>query len=137
MNIKPTVINKDLGYQVSASKTFAVDTQTMWEYVLSEKGIHTWLGTIDLNNFELQHQLVTLEGIQVKLTVFKMDCHLRFRWQPKHFTRTSTVELRVTNSNGRAKVIFHHTCFYKIEQVEELRAYWKNVITNMQADVMV
>jgi activator of HSP90 ATPase len=128
--------NKNLGFQVSASKTFAVDTNTMWEFILSEQGICIWLGTINIDDFEVQKQLYTKEGIAVKLTVFKMDCHLRFKWKPPHFAKDSTVELRITNSNGRAKVIFHNTGFYKIEQQETLRIYWKNVIAKMHQALM-
>jgi hypothetical protein len=107
----------------------------MWSYILSEEGIRVWLGEIDIDDFEIQKQLVTKEGIEVKLTVLKLDCHLRFKWRPSHFDRPSTVELRVTSSSGRAKVIFHHTGFYILAQVEELRSYWKGVISKMMVDL--
>jgi activator of HSP90 ATPase len=122
---------KDLGFQVSVSKTFKISAQRMWEFLLSEKGIHIWLGEINLDAFELKKEFVTKEGIEGKLTVFVPDCHLRFKWKPSNFEKTSTVELRVTNTNGKAKIIFHHTGFYKIEQQEILRSYWKNVISKM------
>jgi hypothetical protein len=127
---------KDLGFQVSVSKTFKVSTEVMWNYILSEKGMHTWLGEINIDDFEIQKQLTTKQGIEVKLTVFVTDCHLRFKWKPINFEKSSTVELRITSANGKAKVIFHHTEFYKIEQQEELRSYWKNVIIEMNFDLI-
>jgi activator of HSP90 ATPase len=133
--IKKAPQTKDLGYQVSASKTFKVSTEIMWAYLLSEQGIHTWLGEINVDDFEIQKQLLTKTGIEAKLTVFILDCHLRLKWKPKHFEKTSTLELRVTNTKGQAKVIFHHTGFYKIEQQEELRSYWKNVIANINLEL--
>jgi hypothetical protein len=132
----PPSKTKDLGYQVSASKTFKVSTEIMWAYLLSEQGIHTWLGEINVDDFEIQKPLITKAGIEAKLTVFVLDCHLRIKWKPKHFDKPSTVELRVTNTKGRAKVIFHHTGFYQIEQLEELRSYWKKVIANMDLDLI-
>jgi hypothetical protein len=126
---------KDLGFQVSASKTFNVSTQVMWEYVLSERGLHTWLGKIDADEFELGNQFITQEGIEAKLSVFVPDCHLRFRWRPAHFEKPSTVELRISNAKGKAKVVFHHTVFFKASQVEELRAYWKAVIAKMSLEL--
>jgi hypothetical protein len=126
---------KDLGFQVSVSKTFKVSTEVMWEYILSEKGMYTWLGEINIDDFEIQKQLATKQGIEVKLTVFVPDCHLRFKWKPINFEKPSTVELRITNTNGKAKVIFHHTGFYKLEQQEELRSYWKNVISTINEEL--
>jgi activator of HSP90 ATPase len=119
---------KDLGFQVAVSKTFKVGTPTMWNFILSEAGIQIWLGEMNTDDFELQTQFVTKTGIKVKLTIFKPDCHLRFKWQPSTFEKSSTVELRITNTKGKARIIFHHTGFFKIEQQEELRTYWKTII---------
>jgi hypothetical protein len=126
---------KDLGFQVSVSKTFNVSTQTMWEFLLSENGITIWLGEINFEDFGIQKQFVTKEGIEGKLTVFVPDCHLRLKLKPIGFEKALTVELRVTNSRGKAKVLFHNTGFYKIEQVEQLRNRWKHVISKMATEL--
>lgn len=120
-----------MGYQVSVSKIFPCDTAEIWEFLLSENGIYIWLGKINLDDFELQKQFITDTNVEGKLTVFVPDCHLRFKWKPSNWDKQSTVELRVKNSKGKASVIFHHTGFYKIEQQEELRQYWKTVISKM------
>lgn len=122
---------KDLGFQVSVTKTFHVNTDVIWEFLLSEKGISIWFGEINFDNFEIQKPLITKNGIEGKLTVFVPNCHLRFKWKPKNWEKQSTVELRVTNSKGKATIIFHHTGFFEIEQKEELRAYWKNVVAKI------
>ena len=118
---------KDLGFQVSVSKTFNVSTETMWAFLLSEAGIAVWLGEIKMDDFELQKPFITKAGIEGKLTVFVPDCHMRFKWKPSSWEKPSTVELRVTDAKGKSRVIFHHTGFFKMEQQEELRRYWKNV----------
>jgi activator of HSP90 ATPase len=126
---------KDLGFQVSVRKTFSVNTEKMWSFLLSELGIYTWLGQMNVDDFELQKPFVTADGIEGKLTVFKPDCHLRLRWKPKNWIKPSTVELRVTNSKGRASVVFHHTVFYEKTQIEELRTHWKNVTVKMNEEL--
>lgn len=122
---------KDLGFQVSVSKVFSVNTETMWEFLLSEKGIAVWLGKIQIDDFEIQKPFTTDEGIEGKLTVFVPDCHFRFKFKPKHWQKPSTVELRVTNRKGKASVIFHQTGFFEIEKREEMRTYWKGIISKM------
>ncbi len=127
---------KDLGFQVTVSKIFPVNTNTMWEFLLSQLGINIWLGEINSDDFEIQKTFITKAGIEGKLTTFVPDCHLRFKWKPSNWDKASTVELRVANSKGRASVIFHHTGFYKIEQQEELRAYWKQIISKMMEELI-
>ena len=131
MNILKSKGEKDLGYQVSVSKIFPVSPDAMWAFILSQEGIELYLGEMDLEDFELQKPFVSKAGLEGKLTVFVPDCHLRFKWKPSNWERFSTVELRITNSKGRAAVLFYHAGFYKQQQVEELRAHWKNVIADM------
>jgi activator of HSP90 ATPase len=126
---------KDLGFQVSVSKTFHVSTQILWEFILSESGIRVWLGEFEIDDFEIQKQFVTREGIEGKLTVFVPDCHLRLKWKPSSYARQTTLELRITNVQGKARIIFHQTGFYQIEQKEELRNYWKQVISKVSTAI--
>jgi activator of HSP90 ATPase len=122
---------KDLGFQVSISKVFPVSTERIWEFILSEEGINIWLGSISIDDFEIHKPFITDEGIEGKLTVFIPNCHLRLKWKPKHWQKLSTIELRVTNRKGKASVIFHQTGFFEIEKKEEMRTYWKNIISEM------
>ncbi len=123
---------KDLGFQVSVSKVFSVSTDTMWTFLLSEAGINVWLGNFPIDDFEIQKPFVTDAGIEGKLTVFVPNCHFRFKFKPKNWQKASTVELRVTNRKGKASVIFHQTGFFEIEKREEMRIYWKNIISKMK-----
>ncbi|MBV5313558.1 MAG: SRPBCC domain-containing protein [Prolixibacteraceae bacterium] len=137
MNVfEKTVKIKDLGFQVSISKVFSVSTETMWEFLLSEKGIAVWLGTMSIDDFEIQKPFTTDEGIEGKLTVFIPNCHLRLKWKPKHWEKLSTIELRVTNRKGRASVVFHQTGFFEIEKQEEMRTYWKSIILKMNDELI-
>ena len=134
---KTEKVKKDLGFQVSVSKVFPFRTDTMWEFLLSKTGIDIWLGEIDSDDFELQKPFVTSEGIEGKLTVFVPDSHLRFKRKPKHWDKPATIELRVSNAKGKSSVIFHATGFFKIEQKEELRSYYKDVVSRLLAELEV
>ncbi len=134
--VKTEKLKKDLGFQVSVTKVFPVSTEILWEFLLSKTGLYIWLGEIDLDDFELQRPFVTNEGIEVKLTVFVPDSHLRFKRKPKQWDTPATVELRVTKSKGKSSLIFHITGFFKIEQKEELRAYYKSVISRIFVELV-
>lgn len=123
---------KPVGFQLGVSKTFAVSYDDMWEFLLSEKGISVWLGEINFDEFGVSKLYQTKQGIEGKLNVFKPDSHLRLAWKPKHWEKSSIVEMRITNSKGRAKIVFHHTNLYEIEQRTEMKKYWDNVIFNIK-----
>jgi activator of HSP90 ATPase len=127
---------KDLGFQVSVSKIFPIGTKAMWEFLLSDEGIAIWIGDISVGNFELQNRFITKSGTEGKLTIFVPDCHLRFKWKPKHWQKQSTVELRVTNRKGRASIVFHQTGFFEIEKREEMRTFWKYVIEKINQSLI-
>jgi activator of HSP90 ATPase len=122
---------KNLGFQYSIRKTFQVSVDVLWEFILSERGISIWLGTMDMADFELNRSFKTLEGIEGKITTFKPDCHFRMSWRPPHWDKPSIIELRITNYKGRASMVIHQTRFFEIEKREEMKVYWGNVIEKM------
>ncbi len=124
-----------LGFQYSIRKTFPISVDTLWEFILSESGFLVWLGTIDMADFELNKSFRTEEGIEGKMTTFKPDCHFRLSWKPPHWEKPSTVELRITNSKGKASIVIHQTRLYENTQREEMKIYWKNVIDKMNIEL--
>jgi activator of HSP90 ATPase len=123
---------KPIGFQLGVSKTFAISYDAMWEFLLSENGISVWLGEINFDDFGVNKPYLTKQGIEGKLNVFKPDSHLRLTWKPKHWQKFSIIEMRITNSKGRARIVFHHTNLYEVEQRIEMKKYWDNVILNIE-----
>jgi activator of HSP90 ATPase len=124
-----------LGFQFSIRKTFPISVDMLWEFILSEEGFSVWLGEIDMNDFELNKSFKTAEGIEGKMTVFKPDCHFRLSWKPTHWEKPSTIEIRITNSKGKASVVIHQTRLYTNAQREEMKIYWKSVIDRMEVEL--
>jgi uncharacterized protein YndB with AHSA1/START domain len=87
---------KDAGFQIGVRKTFAVPVETIWNFLILEKGLSTWLGNISLENFELDKPYKTEEEIEGKVNVFKPNSHVRLTWKPKRWTNT----FRFTNSGN-------------------------------------
>lgn len=137
MQVNENIIDKvkPIGFQLGVSKTFAVSYDDMWEFLLSENGISVWLGEINFDEFGVNKSYQTKQGIEGKLNVFKPDSHLRLAWKPKHWKKSSIIEIRITNSRGRARIVFHHTNLYEIEQRIEMKKYWDNVILNIQNEL--
>ncbi len=124
-------LTKNVGFQFSITRTYAVSTDAAWDFLLSESGVAIWLGTIDFQDFELNNPLTTAEGIEGKITIFKADSHLRLAWQPRHWSNISSIEIRVFDVKGRAKIGLLHTRMRDVQQREEVKAYWNKIFEKM------
>ncbi len=127
---------KNLGFQVSVSKIFTVNPETMWEFILSEEGLAVWLGKISIEEFEIQKPFICPDGTEGKLTVFKPDCHIRLQFKPKHWQKYAIIELRITRIKGRAAMVIHQTNFFEEAKIEEMRSYWKGIILKIDRALM-
>jgi activator of HSP90 ATPase len=126
-------LTKNVGFQFSIIRTYAVSTDAAWDFLLSESGVSTWLGTIDFDNFELNNPLKTEAEIEAKITIFKADSHLRLAWKPAHWSNNSFIEIRVFNAKGRAKIGLLHTFMMDAAQRAEVKAYWGKIFQEMGA----
>ena len=123
---------KSVTLQLGVSKIFTVSIETMWEFLLSDNGIAVWLGEINSDEFEIGKAFKTQEGIEGKLTIFKPDSHLRMAWKLKNWAKFSIIEIRITNSKGKARVLFHHTKLYEMEQRIEMKKYWEAILIRIK-----
>ena len=57
---------------------------------------------------------------------------MRLSWKPAHSKKSSIIEIRLTNSKNRARIVFHHTNLYESENKLELKEYWSKVISNIE-----
>jgi activator of HSP90 ATPase len=121
-------LTQNFGFQYSITRTYAVSTDAAWDFLLSESGISVWLGTINKNDFELHHPFTTAEGIEGKITIFRADSHLRLSWKPSHWLNNSSIEIRVFNVKGRAKIGLLQTRMIDVQQREEVKAYWMKIM---------
>jgi activator of HSP90 ATPase len=124
-------LTKKVGFQFSIIRTYAVSTDTAWDFLLSETGVSMWLGKMNFDDFELDKSFTTAEEIEGKITIFKADSHLRLAWKPAHWGNNSFIEIRVFEARGRAKVGLLHTHMMDVKQREEVKVYWSKIFEEM------
>jgi activator of HSP90 ATPase len=128
MSEKVVGLTKSFGFQFTITKTLLVSPETVWDFLLSELGVSIWLGKINFEDFELNTPFTTAEGIEGKITIFRVDSHIRLAWKPRHWSNNSAIEIRVFNVKGRAKIGFHHTRMIDVTQREEVKVYWTKIM---------
>ncbi len=126
---------KDAGFQIGVRKTFAVDAETVWKFLFSEKGLSTWLGKINLENLELGKPYKTKEEIEGKVNVFKPNSHIRLTWKPKHWANTSALQIRIIPSKEKTTISFHQDKLLDSKQRGEMKKYWEEVIEKVKNEI--
>ena len=112
---------KDAGFQIGVRKTFAVPVETIWNFLISEKGLCTWLGNVSLENFELGKPYKTEEEIEGKVNVFKPNSHIRLTWKPRHWTNTSALQIRAIPNKDKTTISFHQDKLLDSKQRAEMK----------------
>ena len=135
-NTRVIGLTKDAGFQIGVRKTFAVPVETAWNFLFSEKGLSTWLGKISVENFELGKPYQTEEGTEGKVNVFKPNSHIRLTWKPKHWTNTSSLQVRVIPSREKTTISFHQDKLVDSKQRDEMKKYWDQVIEKIEDELL-
>lgn len=123
---------KNLKFQLGVSKIFNISTDELWTFILSKKGILIWLGEINCGEFEVNKLVKTKNDIEVKLTVFTPNSHLRFSWKNSDWENSSIVELRIKKVKERSQILFHQTNLSSIEQRTQMKNYWSKKLNSIK-----
>jgi uncharacterized protein YndB with AHSA1/START domain len=123
---------KDRGFQIGVRKTFNVSVETAWDFLFSDIGLPVWLGDISLADFELDKPYKTKEGIEGKINTFTPYSHIRMTWRPENWVNTSTLQIRVFNTKGKAIISFAQDRLLDYQQRAEMKTHWDGVVEKIE-----
>ena len=126
---------KDVGFQIGVRKTFSVPIEMAWDFLFSDKGLSTWLGKMNTENFGLDKPYKTKEGIEGKVNTFKPYSHIRLTWKSKNWTNTSTVQIRVIKAKDKTTISFHQDKLLDSKQRVEMKIHWDKVIEKIKTEL--
>lgn len=126
---------KDSGFQIGVRKTLPVSSGTAWDFLFSGEGLKIWLGHINSDEFEINKNYKTKEGIEGKINVFKTNSHIRLTWKPKHWSNISAVQIRVMDTKGNTTISFHQDKLLDITQREEMKKHWGRVLDKLTEEI--
>jgi uncharacterized protein YndB with AHSA1/START domain len=124
---KPVGQTKDAGFQIGVRKTFAVDRNKLWAFILSKKGVELWFGDIAA---ELPYQIPfnSAKGMEGLITTLQEGSHLRMKWKKPGWEHFSMLQIRIIPAGNGATLSFHQDQLADGRQREEMREHWKEVI---------
>jgi uncharacterized protein YndB with AHSA1/START domain len=119
---------KEVGFQIGIRKTLPISFDIAWNFLLSEEGLEIWLGKISSEQFDLNRNYKTIEGIEGKVRVLEPNSHIRLTWKPKNWENISTLQIRVIKAKDGTTISIHQETLLDSNQREEMKEYWNIVI---------
>lgn len=122
---------KDVGFQIGIRRTLPISLDKAWHFLFSEEGLKIWLGKISSEQFDLNKNYKTKEGVEGEVRVFEPNSHIRLTWKPKNWTNISTLQIRVIEAKDKTTISIHQEKLLDNSQRAEMKKYWKKVIDTL------
>jgi len=124
---KPVGQTKDAGFQIGVRKTFAVDRDKLWAFVLSKKGVELWFGNVAVD-LPYHTPFNSKEGMEGLITTLQEGSHLRMKWKKPDWEHFSMLQIRVIPAGDKAALSFHQDHLTDENQRAEMKAHWISII---------
>jgi uncharacterized protein YndB with AHSA1/START domain len=129
---RPVGLTKDAGYQIGVRRTLHIRHEDAWRVLTSPVGVQMWLGAVSELNFAEGARYELSDGSRGEIRVFSPDSHLRITWQPRGWSRASTIQLRVIPKENKTVVAFHQEHLPGPKERAERREHYKAALDNLE-----
>ena len=133
MNDQPIGLTRDAGFEIGVSRTVDTPLPRVWDALMSEEGVRTWLGDGVQLPAERGAGYRTGDGTTVKIRSFHPNDRVRLTWQPPDWDHESTVQVAVSQRGGRTVIRFHQERLADPEERERQREHWRAVMDALVA----
>jgi uncharacterized protein YndB with AHSA1/START domain len=132
MNGTPIGLTRDAGFEIGVSRTVDAPPGRVWEVLVSEAGVATWLGPgVRLPADPTAAKGTpyrTADGTRGEIRSFHPAGRLRLTWQPPDWDHESTVQVTVTSRGGRSVIRFHQERLAGPDERARQREHWRAVM---------
>jgi uncharacterized protein YndB with AHSA1/START domain len=132
MNSNTVGKTKDVGYEMGLRKTISLPVQKTWELLTSSVGLELWLGKIDQFQLVEGAKYLTSEGTAGEVRVVHPGVNLRLTWQPKHWEKASTLQLRTIPNGTKTILSFHQENLAGPAERAAMLLHWQKVLHQLQ-----
>jgi uncharacterized protein YndB with AHSA1/START domain len=133
--IKPTGLTKDASFQFGVRKTFDIDLQHAWQFLVSDEGVHLWLGEVEEIRLEKGAAYHTVDGTTGSVGIVNPHVNIRLTWQPKGWALPSTIQVRVIPAGSKTTISFHQENLEGEEARKLMSSRWENVMLKIAARI--
>ncbi len=137
-NEKPIGLTASVGYQIGVRRTIPITQAEAWERLTSKDGIKLWIGDTPPIIFSKGEKFESSSGLSGEFSVVKPKEQLRLTWQPKGWSKASTLQIRIIpgkSDSNKTVLSFHQENLSDARVREEMKHRWEQVIAQIAAAV--
>ncbi len=123
---------KDVGFQIGVRKSLPLSLNVAWNLITSKEGLAIWLGTLNKGEIAAGSAYHLDDDSFGETRVFNKLSHIRLTWQPVHWTKASTIQVRVIPNGTKTTISFHQENLPGPDEREQRRLYFKKVLKELQ-----
>ena len=120
------------GYAICVTKTIVAPAERVFDAFGSPKSLAAWLGDGARVSFAEGGALETGDGNRAVFTKIARPKTLRFTWEDADPALASTVELKLTEKDGKTGLVLNHERIQTRPLADGLRAAWGGAIERLK-----
>jgi len=125
-----------VGFQIGARQTFSIPLQEAWKLIISPDGLREWLGNIVSAGHLEQGATYRLDNnCTGEIRVYSPLSHIRLTYQPKDWSRPSTIQVRVIPNGQKTTIAFHQENLPGANEREQRHAHFKGVLKAIKSKI--
>lgn len=129
---------KDAGFEVGAQKVVYQPVEKVWNFLLSPKGLHLWLGNISTLELKEKSPYETKDGTTGEIRRIKEGQRIRMTWQPNGWKSPATLHFMLTcprNTKEKTNIGFHLEKLPNAKTREHMRNHWQLVLEKIAKEL--
>jgi uncharacterized protein YndB with AHSA1/START domain len=119
-------------FSVTATKSFQINAKTLWKILASEKGLAVWLKPMSKLKLKAGQTFECEGGIYGEIRTIKPGQRIRIKWQDSEWEKPTILQVFIVPRKGeKALLAFHHEKLINGRLRNEIRAHWKQVLSDL------
>ncbi|MGD9900676.1 MAG: SRPBCC domain-containing protein [Calditrichaceae bacterium] len=132
---RPVGKTKSVGYQIGVRRTFDIKLESAWNFLISEEGLFTWLGSGSPINAVVGERYRLPDGTTGEFRVIKTNSHLRLTWHPQGWEKASTIQVRVLPAKNKTTISFHQENLPGSVEREQRKTFYMSALDEIRKRV--
>ena len=135
----PVGLTQNSGWQVGVRRTIPVPAKTLWDLMMSERGIRIWLGIGSELKFSEGEQYTLADGTTGVIRVYKPGSHWRISRQPDDpaYTRPSLMQIRIQETGGKSTLAFHEEHLPLESERQKRKTFYLEVVEKIKHELTI
>lgn len=135
MESRPVGKTRDVGWQIGVSRTLDADVDTVWSYLISQRGLAVWLGAGVTTPLAKGREYETDDGTTGQIRSVRDRDRVRLTWQPPGRPDHATVQVAVASAKRGCLLRFHAEKLYDSDERERMREHWRRVADRIEREL--